>query len=91
MYSIYIYKLLLINVSVSLIVSEVLPHMTGASGSPPPSPPTPHRNYIPTSSPNSSPDRMPSLRDRAVFFVQATFDGKDKTKLLHIYKVLKIL
>ena len=32
MYSIYIYKSLLINVSVSLIVSEVLPHMT----SPPP-------------------------------------------------------
>ena len=23
---------------------------------------------------------MPSLRDRAVFFPQATFDGKDKTK-----------
>ena len=27
-YSIYMYKLLLINVSVSLIVSGVLPHMT---------------------------------------------------------------
>ena len=53
---------------------------TGASGSPPPSPPTPHRNNTPTSSPNSSPDRMPSVRDRAVFFPQATFDGKDKTK-----------
>ena len=53
---------------------------TGASGSPPPSPPTPHRNNTPTSSPDSSPDRMPSLRDRAVFFPQATFDGKDKTK-----------
>ena len=53
---------------------------TGASGSPPPSPPTPNRNNSPTSSPNSSPDRMPSLRDRAVFFPQATFYGKDKTK-----------
>ena len=28
MYSIYIYNMLLVNVSVSLIVSEVLPHMT---------------------------------------------------------------
>ena len=64
---------------------------TGASGSPPPSPPTPHRNNTPTSSPDSSPDRMPSLRDRAVFFPQATFDGKDKTKTVHICKALKIL
>ena len=31
---------------------------TGVSGSPPPSPPTPHKNNTPTSSPNSSPDRM---------------------------------
>ena len=54
---------------------------TGASGSPPPSPPTPHRNNTPSSSPNSSPNRMPSLRDRAVFFPQATLDGKDKTKI----------
>ena len=53
---------------------------TGASGSPPPSPPTPHRNNTPTSSPDCSPERMPSLRDRTVFFLQATFDGKDKTK-----------
>ena len=53
---------------------------TGASSSPPPSPLTPHRNNTPTSSPDSSPDRMPSLRDRAVFFPQATFDGKDKSK-----------
>ena len=53
---------------------------TGASGSPPPSPPTPHRNNTPTSSPHSSPDRMPSLRDRTIFFSQATFDGEDKTK-----------
>ena len=52
----------------------------GASGSPPPSPPTPHWNTTPTSSPDSLQDRMPSLRDRAVFFPQATFDGKDKTK-----------
>ena len=28
MYSIYIYKSLLVNVSVSLIVSEVVPHIT---------------------------------------------------------------
>ena len=52
---------------------------TGASGTPPPSPPTPHRN-TPTTSPHSSPSKMPSLRDRAVFFPQTTFDGKDKTK-----------
>ena len=52
----------------------------GTSGTPPPSPPTPHRNNTPTTSPNSSPTRMPSLRDRAAFFPQATFDGKDKTK-----------
>ena len=50
------------------------------SSSPPPFPPTPHRNNTPTSSPDSSPDRMPSLRDKAVFFPQATFNGKDKTK-----------
>ena len=50
---------------------------TGASGTPPPSPP--HRN-TPTTSPHSSPSKMPSLRDRAVFFPQTTFDGKDKTK-----------
>ena len=64
---------------------------TGASGSPPPSPPTPHRNNTSISSPNSSPDRIPLLRDRAVFFPQATFDGKDKTKTCTHYKVLKIL
>ena len=52
----------------------------GASGSPPPSLPTPHRNNTSTTSPNTSPSRMPSLRDRATFFPQATFDGKDKTK-----------
>ena len=54
---------------------------TGASGSRPPSPPTLHRNNTPTSSPDSSLDRMPSLRERAVFFPQATFDCKDKSKL----------
>ena len=53
---------------------------TGASGSPPPSPPTPPRHNTPTTSPNTSPNRIPSLRDRAMFFPQATFDGKDKTK-----------
>ena len=53
---------------------------TGASGSPPPSPPTPHQDNTPTTSPNTTPSKMPSLRDRAVFFPQATFDGKDKTK-----------
>ena len=52
---------------------------TGASGSPPPSPPTPHRNTL-TTSPHTSPSKMPSLHDRAVFFPQTTFDGKDKTK-----------
>ena len=31
MYSTYIYNSLLVNVSVSLIVSEVLPHMTKAN------------------------------------------------------------
>ena len=53
---------------------------TETPGSPPPSSPTPYRNNTPTSSPDSSPDRMPSLWDRAVFFPQATFDGKDKSK-----------
>ena len=57
---------------------------TRASGSSPPSPLTPHRNNTQTSSPDSSPDRMPSLRDRAVFFPQTTFDGKDKSKT-HIH------
>ena len=53
---------------------------TGASGLPPPSPPTPHSNNRPTTSTNSSPNRMSSLTHRAVFFPQATCDGKDKTK-----------
>ena len=67
-------------IPIAQTLATVIQKDTGASGSPPPSPPTPHRNNTPTSSPNSSPDRMPSLRDRAMFFPQATFDGKDKTK-----------
>ena len=75
-------------------VSQTLPNShtkdTGASGTPPPSPPTPHRTTS-TTSPQPSPSKMPSLRDRAVFFPPTTFDGKDKTKMHHTYKVLKIL
>ena len=67
-------------ISLAQTLATAIQKDTGASGSPPPSPPTPHHNNIPTTSPNTSPDRMPSLRDRAVFFPQATFDGKDKTK-----------
>ena len=67
-------------VPVSQTLATAIQKDTGASGSPPPSPPTPHRNNTPTPSPNTSSTRMPSLRDRAVFFPQATFDGKDKTK-----------
>ena len=67
-------------VPVSQTLATAIQKDTGASGSPPPSPPTPHRNNTPTTSPNTSPTRMPSLWDRAVFFPQATFDGKDKTK-----------
>ena len=66
-------------VSVSQTLATAIQKHTGASGSPPPSPPTPHQN-TPTTSPHTSPSKMPSLRDRAVFFPQATFDGKDKTK-----------
>ena len=67
-------------ISISQALATAIQKDTGASGSPPPSPPTPHQNNTPTTSPNSSPNRMPSLRDRAMFFPQATFDGKDKTK-----------
>ena len=67
-------------VSIAQTLATAVQTETGVSGSPPPSPPTPHCNNTPTTSPNSSPSRMPSLRDRAVFFPQATFDGKDKTK-----------
>ena len=66
-------------IPVSQTLATAIQKDTGASGSPPPSPPTPHRN-TPTTSPHTSPSKMPSLRDRAVFFPQTTFDGKDKTK-----------
>ena len=66
-------------ISIAQTLATVIQKDTGVSGSPPPSPTTPHRNNTPTSL-NSSPDRMPSLRDRAMFLPQATFDGKDKTK-----------
>ena len=66
-------------VPVSQTLATAIQKDTGASGSLPPSPPTPHQN-TPTTSPHTSPSKMPSLRDRAVFFPQATFDGKDKTK-----------
>ena len=68
------------SISIAQAIATAVHKDTGASGSPPPSPPTPHRNNTPTSSPDSSPDRMPSLKDRAVFFPQAIFDGKDKSK-----------
>ena len=67
-------------ISISQVLATAIQKDTGTSGSPPPSPPTPHHNNTPTTYPNSSPNRMPSLRDRAVFFPQVTFDGKDKTK-----------
>ena len=67
------------QIPLSQTLAEAIQKDTGASGTPPPSPPTPHRN-TPTTSPHSSPSKMPSLRDRAVFFPQTTFDGKDKTK-----------
>ena len=66
-------------VTVSHTLAQAIHKDTGASGTPPPSPPTPHRN-TPTTSPLTSPSKMPSLRDRAVFFPQTTFNGKDKTK-----------
>ena len=67
-------------IPISQTLAKAIQKDTGASGSLPPSPPTPHQNNTPTTSPNTSPSKMPSLRDRAVFFPQATFDGKDKTK-----------
>ena len=67
-------------ISISQALAIAIQKDMVASGSPPPSLPTPHRNNTPTISPNSSPNRMPSLRDRAMFFPQGTFDGKDKTK-----------
>ena len=66
-------------IPVSQTLAAAVQKATGALGSPPPSPPTSHHN-TPTTLPHTSPSKMPSLRDRAVFFPQATFDGKDKTK-----------
>ena len=68
------------SISIPQVIATAIHKDTGASSSPLPSPPTPHKNNTPTSSPDSLPDRMPSLRDRAVFFPQATFDGKYKSK-----------
>ena len=54
-----------------------------SSNNPPPPPPPPRKQTPippPSSSHDSSPGEMPSIRDRAVFFPQATFDGKDKSK-----------
>ena len=53
----------------------------GASGSDPPIPPhkSPTPNNSNSSSRDTSPDNMPSLRDKAVFFPSSTFDGKDKS------------
>ena len=78
-------------ISISQALATTIHKDTGASGSPAPSPPTPHRNHTPTLSPNSPPDRMLSLRDRAILFPQATFDGKDKSKTHTHLQVLKIL
>ena len=66
-------------IPLSQTLASAIQKDTGASGTPPPSPPTPHHN-MPTTSPHTSPSKMPSLRDRAVFFPQTTFDGNDKTK-----------
>ena len=64
------------SISISQAIATAIHEDKGVSGTPP----TPHRNNTPTLSPDSSPDRMPSLRDRAVFFPQATFNSKDKSK-----------
>ena len=79
------------SIPIAQAIATAVHKDTEASGSPSPSPPTPHRNNTPTSSPDSSPDRMPSLRDRAVFFPQATFNGKDKSKTQTHLQSLKIL
>ena len=71
-------------ISISQALATTICKDTGTSGTPPLSPPTTHRNNTPSSSPDSSPNRMSSLRDRAIFFQQATFDGKDKSKT-HTY------
>ena len=67
-------------IPISQTLATAIQKDTGASGSPPPSPPTPHQNNTLTTSPKTSPSKMPSLQDRTMFFPQATFDGKDKTK-----------
>ena len=68
------------STSISHTLTTTINKQTGTSGTPPPPSPSPPHNNTPTSSPDSSPDRMPSLRDRAIFFPQTTFDGKDKSK-----------
>ena len=67
-------------IPISHTLATTINKQTGTSGTPPPPSPSPPHNNTPTSSPDSSPDRMPSLRDRAIFFPQTTFDGKDKSK-----------
>ena len=67
-------------ISIAQKLTTVIQKDTGTSGSPPPSPLTPHQTNTQNISPNSSPNTMPSLRDRAMFFPQVTFDHKDKTK-----------
>lgn len=54
--------------------------VTSHSSDNPGKPPSRDQSPEDSNSVHSSPDRMPSLRDRAVFFPQSTFDGKDKTK-----------
>ena len=68
------------SIPISHTLATTINKQTGTSGTPPPPSPSPPHNNTPTSSPDSSPDRMPSLRDRAIFFPQTTFDGKDKSK-----------
>ena len=58
---------------------SINPGLTGSAEGPP-NPPPRRTSQDLSYSPDSSPDRMPSLRDRAVFFPQNTFDGKDKSK-----------
>ena len=65
---------------ISHTLATTINKQTGTSGTPPPPSPSPPHNNTPTSSPDSSPNRMSSLRDRAIFFPQTTFDGKDKFK-----------
>ena len=56
-------------IPVSQSLAQAIQKDTATSGTPPPSPPTPHRN-TPTTSCPTSPSKMPSLCDRAVFFPQ---------------------